>query len=72
MHVFEFVLLILIIGTFGSALNRWLKNKNTEKVFDTSKSDERIDALEKRVQVLERIATDKSEQLKEEINNLKD
>ena len=74
MHVFEFVIIVVALATFGGMFTKWLshreKHREKHRSDDTLESDRRIDALEKRVQVLERIVTDKAEKLKDDINNL--
>lgn len=70
MHVFEFILIIVALGTFGTMFQSWLKHQREKPELDSDESDDRIDALEKRVAVLERIATDKGQSLKDEIDNL--
>ena len=74
MGVFEMIVLIVLIGTGSSIVMQWLKNK--EKMMDLQGGEagvqtlSRITELEKRVQVLEKIATDKSARLRDEIDNL--
>ena len=74
MGVFEMIVLIVLIGTGSGIVMQWLKNK--EKKMDVHGGEagvqtlSRITELEKRVQVLEKIATDKSARLRDEIDNL--
>lgn len=70
MQVFEFVIVIVALATLGSMFKGWLNHKEKHAKPIDPESDPRIDALEKRVQVLERIVTDKAEKLKDDINNL--
>lgn len=70
MQVFEFVIVIVALATLGSMFRGWLKHREKHAKPIAPESDPRIDALEKRVQVLERIVTDKAEKLKDDINNL--
>ena len=70
MHIFEFVVIVVALSVFGSMFNSWLKQKEKYSNADTSEREARVNALEKRVQVLERIVTDKAEKLKDDINNL--
>jgi uncharacterized protein YlxW (UPF0749 family) len=72
----KFMAVMIVLIVFGSiSFQAWMKQKA-----DTAKSDEgdeekqalkrQVADLEERVQVLERIATDKSSRLKEEIDAL--
>lgn len=70
MQVFEFLVAVVVIGTLASMFRSWLKHKENHINTDTEQSSKRMDALEARVQVLERIVTDKAEKLKDDINNL--
>lgn len=70
MHVFEFVIIVVALATLGGMFRGWLSHKEKHAKPIAPESDPRIDALEKRVQVLERIVTDKAEKLKDDINNL--
>ncbi len=70
MQVFEFVIIIVALGIMAGMFKNWLQHKEKDMQADASKSDDRIDKLEARVQVLERIVTDKAEKLKDDINNL--
>lgn len=67
--------LLIVLVVFGSAtIQKWLKHKeNTgDKAADEEKEalKARVSDLEERVRVLERIATDRSERLREEIDAL--
>lgn len=70
MQVFEFVIIIVALGILAGMFKSWLKHKEKHAKPDTSQSDARIDKLEARVQVLERIITDKAEKLKDDIDSL--
>ncbi len=70
MHVFEFVVFVVVIGALASMFKSWLKHKENHSNSGTEQSSARIDALEARIEVLERIVTDKAEKLKDDINNL--
>ena len=84
MGVLEFVIAIIVIGTGGSIINRWIAAKHGyeyEDETDTMKKAppaipddtlDRIAKLEKRVRVLERIATDEGARLASEIEALQD
>ncbi|MFC3051787.1 hypothetical protein [Kordiimonas pumila] len=73
MDVFTMVVVVVAIGSLLIVIQHWLKLK--EKALDASKQEDgvlagRVDVLEKRIRVLERIATDKSSHLQEEIDAL--
>ena len=75
MGKFEFVLLILMI-VFGSKMfsdhmkykHMEKRSKKTDKDVETEKN--RLDELEERIKVLERIVTDKNYDLKSQIDDL--
>ncbi|MCK5425891.1 MAG: hypothetical protein KAI89_10980 [Emcibacter sp.] len=80
MHVFEMVVLIVAISVIGGIIMKYLERESTDlsedKLNDMMQGldvshMEKIIALERRVQVLERIATDKGITLASEIDNLK-
>lgn len=73
---------LVLIGTIGTMVNKWIAAKHgyeidedgekmVKIVKDDPKTLARIDALEKRVRVLERIATDDGARLASEIEALK-
>ena len=76
--IFGFVLTILVLVTFGvNAIvgqnlkhKRWLEEHRANKRGKVS--DEKYEALEERVRVLERIATDNNEPLARQIEQLRD
>ncbi len=80
MHVFEMVVLIVAISVVGGIIMKYIERKPTD-ISKDSLNDmmqgmdtvymEKFRALEQRVQVLERIATDKGVTLASEIDNLK-
>ena len=78
MLIFGFVLTILVLVTFGvNAIvgqnlkhKRWLEEHRTNK--RGKASDTMYEALEERVRVLERIATDNNEPLARQIEQLRD
>ncbi|MBW0145027.1 hypothetical protein [Sphingomicrobium sp. B8] len=84
MGVFEMIVGVVLIGTAASIINRWIAAKHGyeyEDETDTMKkiapvedpaTEKRIQALEKRVRVLERIATDEGARLASEIEALQD
>ncbi|MFQ5348552.1 MAG: hypothetical protein ACE5ED_12075 [Rhodothalassiaceae bacterium] len=77
MGVFEMVVLVVLIGTIGSIYKYRLKSGHRiadleEQLRNLGIADQlaRIDALEERVRTLERIATDRGEKLRREIDAL--
>lgn len=70
MQIFEFLVAVVVIGTLASMFRSWLKHKENHSNAEPEQSSTRIDALEARIEVLERIVTDKAEKLKDDINNL--
>lgn len=78
------VIAIVLIGTGGTVINKWIAAKHGYEINDADgekmvkivqddpKTLARIDALEKRVRVLERIATDEGARLASEIEALQD
>ena len=82
--MFEMIVGVVLIGTAASIINRWIAAKHGyeyEDETDTMKkiapvedpaTAKRIEALEKRVRVLERIATDEGARLASEIKALQE
>ena len=72
MTVFTMIAVIVSVTIIGGVITTWIKSKekNAESGKDTQKVDARIIALEERVKVLERLATDKRHRLSEEIDAL--
>ena len=70
--VFEMVAIIVVATLLAGLIKEWLKTNQTPEV-DLSPVENRIDkleALEKRIRVLEAIVTDKGYDLKKEIDRL--
>ncbi|MFK8029269.1 MAG: hypothetical protein AB8G18_03455 [Gammaproteobacteria bacterium] len=87
MHVFEMVVLIVLIGSIASIVNKHMERKGQSMTdalglgddddplglglgSKNSVSLERLEKLEERVAVLEKIITDRNYDLKEEIDRL--
>jgi len=77
MSVYTMVFCIVAVVMVTSIIQKWLKvrelsvRNNADAFQDVSgEIQAQIEALEERVKVLERIATDKSSRLKEEIDAL--
>lgn len=73
-NVMIMVITIVAITTAASVVTRWLKVREKEAenkgVSLSDDQEKKIKELEERVQTLERIATDKSERLRAEIDGL--
>ncbi len=77
MGVFEFVIAIVGISTIGSIIREKQKAKlrkcqecEERSQHKDQQQPEKMDVLEERVQILEKIITDKGYNLSEEIKNL--
>jgi hypothetical protein len=75
MNVFEMVIVIVIIGCATGIIKEYLKRR--ERSSSTSQENlddalDRIDDLEERVRVLERVVTDDRYELNRQIDDLKD
>lgn len=69
---FAFVLSILVICFIYSIINNWIKHRKQipEKDEELEQTLEKVDRLEDRIQVLERIITENRFDLKREIDSL--
>lgn len=69
---FVFVLGIIAIVVCGNIIQTWLKQRERQPVIDEEMEETlaKIDLLEERLQVLERIVTEKRYDLKREIDSL--
>jgi hypothetical protein len=67
-----FVLMLVAIVSFANVMTTWIKQKKKEPEVDEELSDTlaKIDVLEERIQVLERIITENRFDLKKEIDSL--
>lgn len=77
MQVFEFVLAIIVVVTIGRLIERHLagRRRDHQDAGPTPEQQERaqrVDNLEKRVQVLERIVTDQGYELRQKFRDLED
>ena len=75
MHVFEMAALIVAIVFGAGVINNYIKHsaggaKRRELEAELDRRMQRIDSLEERVQVLEKIVTDRNYDLKRELNDL--
>jgi hypothetical protein len=69
---FVFVIIIVAIAMFANIIQTWLKQKNRtpEKNQELEETLSKIDRLEERIQVLERIITENRFDLRNEIDSL--
>ncbi len=72
MNVFHMVIWIVAIVSIASVLEKYLKQRAKEKSNNEVSDDtlQKMEALEERVQVLERIVTENKFDLRKEINDL--
>ena len=75
MNVFEMVVAIVLVCVIGSAISRRTSRKNKhawhrESTRERERTDARIQALEERIEVLERIVTDKSYDVRQKFREL--
>ena len=68
-----FVLLLVTVVIVGELVKTWMKQKNEKRGDDDELSEtlQKIDQLEERIKVLERIITENRFDLKKEIDSLK-
>ena len=67
---FIVAIVAIVFGISFAAFEQWQKTKRAEFAARSSGDDERIAALEARVQTLERIVTEKNYQLEDEFRRL--
>lgn len=73
MHVFEMVVIITVVVIVAGLIKEWMIKNQTPPV-DISPLEDRLaklEALQERVKVLEKIVTDKNYDLKSQIDNLR-
>ena len=74
MSVFEMVFAIVLVSVVAGVVNNWLKSRNSvdrrELDGELATRLAQIEKLEKRMQVLERIVTDRQYDLKKELHDL--
>ena len=71
--IFEMVTIIAVVAIIAGLIKEWINKKSTPPV-DVSPLEDRLtklEALEERVEILEKIVTDKNYDLKSQIDNLK-
>ena len=71
-NVFTFVIIIVIVVSLSELAKTYLKQRETKTETDENLNEtlSKIEALEERIQVLERIVTEKRYDLKKEIDDL--
>lgn len=72
MNVFHMVIWIVAIVAIANVLEKYLKNRAADKKNNAVSDDtlEKMEALEERIQVLERIVTEKKFDLRKQIDDL--
>ncbi len=73
MGVFEMVTVIVVIGCLTGVINNYLKTRQKTGAIDSEDVDEafeRIENLEERIRVLEKVVTDDRYELKQQIERL--
>lgn len=73
MGVFEMVVIVVVIGCVSGVINNYLKIRQKEGGIHSDDVDEafdRIDNLEERIRVLEKVVTDDRYELKQQIERL--
>jgi len=75
MNLFEMVVFIVVIGVIGGVFREYFKSRHRTASISNDSLDEaldRIDDIEERVRVLERVVTDDRFDLKRQIDDLQD
>jgi len=76
MNAFEFVIVIVILGFVYRLLLAWMRNREFRRNDESTSSNaaaqmqQRLEQLEERVRVLERIVTDDRYELKQQFKDL--
>lgn len=72
MNTFEMVVIVVFLALLAGVLNNYIKGKNSKPDIDPQLHArlKRLDALEERVRVLEKIVTDRDYELRKEFRNL--
>ncbi|MFT7686397.1 MAG: hypothetical protein ACI9FB_001742 [Candidatus Azotimanducaceae bacterium] len=71
MHVFEMVAIIVTVSVIAGVVNSYIKTKaETAKIPADNQNNDRLEQLEERIRVLERVITDDRHQLKSQIDDL--
>lgn len=70
MHIFEMVAIIVVFSLIAGVINNAIKVKANASLALDSDTVKRIDQMEERIEVLERVITDDRHSLKSEIDKL--
>jgi hypothetical protein len=72
MNPFEFVIAIIVLSFVYKLVDGWMRNRSRESAEDPTRSAllKRLDEVEERVRVLERIVTDERFDLKQQFKDL--
>jgi hypothetical protein len=72
MNVFEFVIIVIILSLTYKFFAGWMKNRNPKGLEEPAREAllKRLDDVEERVRVLERIVTDERFDLKQQFKEL--
>jgi len=72
MNPFEFVIAIIVLSFIYKLADGWMRNRTQTSVADPARAQlhKRLDEVEERVRVLERIVTDERFDLKQQFKDL--
>jgi hypothetical protein len=72
MNVFEFVIIIIVLSFLFKLVDGWLKSRTQVRAEEPGRAAllQRLDEVEERVRVLERIVTDERFDLKQQFKEL--
>ena len=72
MNPFEFVIVIVVLSFGYKLVSAWLQHRAVARIEEPGRAElmRRLDEVEERVRVLERIVTDERFDLKQEFKNL--
>lgn len=73
MHIIELIAMICVVSIIASVLTKWLSTRQSsqEDLVHIEKRLDNLEALQKRVEILEAIVTDKGYDLKQKIDSLR-
>jgi len=70
MHVFEMVAIIVVCSLIAGIINNAIKAKKNSPTAMDNETARKVDQLEERIEVLERVVTDDQNSLRSEIDKL--
>jgi hypothetical protein len=72
MHLFEFIIVIIVLSFLFKLVDGWIKNRPRASADEPERSAllKRLEEVEERVRVLERIVTDERFDLKQQFKDL--